>query len=128
VRDTRIAWAAGLFDGEGCIGFWNSGKAITLRVVSTDRGTVDAIAATFGHGTVRARGPRAGRIPSFVWFSGAQTNVAEALRLMLPHSVTKAAEIQIALRYLDNLMPAAEARGALRSYKTKGQRRYRAVV
>lgn len=51
--DLDVAWAAGLFEGEGCIGFSNRFSAPSLRLSMVDRDVVERFAAIIGIGIVR---------------------------------------------------------------------------
>ncbi len=57
-----IAWAAGLFEGEGCIGYWSRKCSATL--VTTDRDVLDRFVAVVGLGAIE-KNPRLSRVGSF---------------------------------------------------------------
>lgn len=67
----NIAWAAGLFEGEGCASFRSSHRtkrSFDLALASTDEDVVRRFLATVKHGTIY--GPKWGRRstkPYWVW-------------------------------------------------------------
>jgi hypothetical protein len=81
----EIAWAAGLFEGEGCITL--SGKAVAVRLVNTDEEVVQRFAEVIGFGTVYGPYSRQyesdgwKRRPRWVWV-GLNEDAYEALALM----------------------------------------------
>lgn len=126
--DLRFAACAGLFDGEGCIGMYpvKNGYVVTLRVSMTRIETLERMNALFGAGTLKKYGPRPGRMPYWVWFCGAKSDVTRILKQLKPHLDLKAHEASLALDFLesDNLTPAqqrriydAMARGKVRKRK-----------
>lgn len=50
----QLAWAAGLFEGEGCVGFYG-GKQPVASISSTDRDVVERFRDIFGFGTIRTK-------------------------------------------------------------------------
>jgi hypothetical protein len=63
----RLAWAAGFFEGEGCIATRSEG--IGLQVTQADVECLARLAAIFGFGTVRSirAGGSLGKKPLFIW-------------------------------------------------------------
>ena len=51
--ETEIAWAGGLFEGEGCIGIVSGQRQPRLQLVSTDEDVVRRFADAVGWGNVR---------------------------------------------------------------------------
>ena len=108
--DTEVAWAAGLIDGEGCI-FINKSKYVAasrqvtptfrlvLKVTMGCRKTVERLRDIFGVGTVQNHVPRGERVnASYSWIcQSAQARTV--FELIKPHAVTKAAELDVALRF-----------------------------
>lgn len=94
VSDADIAWAAGLFEGEGCIGiWWPPSKAehwkhpqIRLSVAMTDRDVVEEFCRVVGCGTVgpekRLRPPQTKTV--HVWTIGNRDDVERILLALLP--------------------------------------------
>ncbi len=86
--DLAVAWAAGLFEGEGCITLSpqkSGGYQRSLTMVSTDRDVIDRFRAVFGVGSIR---PRLGRDPrhkqQWQWRVDRWEDLEPTLRLMLP--------------------------------------------
>lgn len=127
MTDLQLAWAAGLFDGEGCISTRDSPRLlhlrVTLRLAMTAERAVRAFRAAVGVGTVRAGRPRAGRLQSFLWCCTHSLEVPVVLGLLKPHLVAKNEEALIAYRYCTLIAPTTaeqeEIRARLLSFKTK---------
>jgi hypothetical protein len=134
--DIDIAWAAGLFDGEGSIGENHFddryGCKIILRVAMTHEAAIQRIASIFPYGSVRPRSARGVRLPYFAWCIANQGLVGYALIKMRPHLTVKAAESDLSLQYLGLYDPTREQSAtfsrALRSHKTKGACHVRKVA
>lgn len=87
-----VAWAAGLFEGEGC---WNayvrpSGKVqMQVKVGMTDQDVVERLCRIMGCGTVVRSHSRAhrerGDKPLFTWSVYEAERVREVIHLLLPH-------------------------------------------
>ena len=110
-RQTRVTWAAGFFDGEGCIGItrdvrpastrWRGGSVrhrLRLEVDQIDMAPLLILKELFG-GALRARGARAESCnPIYEW--KAHEALAEtALREMLPCLVVKQRQAELALEF-----------------------------
>ncbi len=88
----EIAWAAGLFEGEGC---WNvytrkSGKLqVQARLTMTDRDVVERFASIIGCGSTRASHTPSARArgdkPLTEWYVYEAERVREVIRLFLPY-------------------------------------------
>jgi hypothetical protein len=103
----RSAWAAGFFDGEGCVSIWrrNTGGKVyysmKLDMYQVDKAPLDIFVLLFG-GTVRPR-PRPPSLNTnsrdgWVW-SQSGHGAAETLKIMLPHMVCKRAQAEIAIEF-----------------------------
>lgn len=89
----EIAWAAGLFEGEGCITMrtknWSSkgyGQA-RLKLVMTDEDVVRKFSAIIGIGTVREsdREVKRGYKMQWEWCIGSRAGVSAVLELLYPY-------------------------------------------
>jgi len=87
--EQEIAWAAGLFEGEGCLNSYarkgKGSRGVQVRLAMTDRDAVDRFAAIVGVGSVH--GPRikkAGQKPIFEWYVQDATEVQQVIELLLP--------------------------------------------
>ena len=52
INRENLAWAAGIFEGEGCFSFMKSSRAISACVVSTDKDVLDGFCKVIGFGRV----------------------------------------------------------------------------
>ena len=83
-----MAWAAGLFEGEGCIAAHKRGKrgsGIQLRLGMTDRDAVQRFAAVVGAGTIykpRRKRPHEKQLHDWALYESAE--VVRVLELLLP--------------------------------------------
>lgn len=104
----RTGWAAGFFDGEGCISIArrrHKGKAyysLKLDMFQVDRTPLDIFVLTFG-GSIRARpiSPYATFATSrdgWVWCQCGHP-AAETLKAMVPYLVVKRAQAEIAIEF-----------------------------
>ena len=48
----KLAWAAGLFEGEGCFYINEKGKYVNATVTSTDKDVLDAFLQVIGFGKI----------------------------------------------------------------------------
>lgn len=83
----EIAWAAGLFEGEGCISFLtrSEGRPI-LNLTSADKDVVSQFHAVVGCGTITSRPPaREGWKPTWRWYCGAAAEVLAVLGAFWPY-------------------------------------------
>jgi hypothetical protein len=131
-QDADIAWAAGLFDGEGSIGTMQSDQRyrqrITLRVVMTSRFGIERMHRIFPYSPIRTAPARGVRLPVFIWSCTHIGYVTYVLLMLQRHLTVKRQEAELALQYLANLSPTAQDNAvivtALRACKSKpGQQR-----
>jgi len=97
MKKTEIAWAAGLFDGEGTVGAYRrwgekSAFAVMLRIGMTTRRDVARFARIFS-----LRIYKNGRM-YFVALRSQRTG--QVLRILRPFSTGKRAQMELALRIL----------------------------
>jgi hypothetical protein len=84
-REAELAWAAGLFEGEGWIG--PKGARAGMSLSMTDEDVVERFAAVVECGTVSGPWVRTGhpeRKPMFSWQASGRADVARLLDLFLP--------------------------------------------
>jgi hypothetical protein len=83
----QIAWAAGLFEGEGCIGF-TARNSVALTVHTTDRDVLARFVEIVGTGSIyeikRTEEERAHLKPIYEWQSSDSRKVAPILTDLLP--------------------------------------------
>ncbi|HZO69391.1 MAG TPA: LAGLIDADG family homing endonuclease [Kribbellaceae bacterium] len=90
MKATEIAWAAGLFEGEGCITIFEQKQnvlpLIRLSVQMTDRDVLERFCRIVECGRVQVahRAPRGNRKPTFGWSIGNRPDVERILLEFLP--------------------------------------------
>lgn len=83
-RELEIAWAAGLFEGEGTI-HSQYGRLLTIALSSTDKDVIDRFHKIAGVGTVSgSQPPKTPRKYIYIWFVGGD-NAASLLKELLPY-------------------------------------------
>lgn len=92
MRDVDIAWAVGLFEGEGCIGIWKTQKGrklplIRLSLEMTDRDVVERFCEVVACG--RVTGPHVykrptNRKPTYGWLISNRADVERILLMFQP--------------------------------------------
>lgn len=90
--ESQVAWAAGLFEGEGCIAFHSyklkdGSQRPRLVLKMTDEDVIRSFHEIVGHGTVRLDtwGHRTrGEKVVYEWQAGSQKDVAAVLSLLTP--------------------------------------------
>lgn len=105
-NDLQRAWLAGLFDGEGNVGFYRIGDRnarsgyvfrLVARISMTHAPTVRRVAELTGCGSIRRETERRRQAkPLYSWQSSCR-DARGFLSEILPFSVTKAEEIVLAL-------------------------------
>jgi len=113
---TKVAWAAGFFDGEGCIVIRKKLKRkadpehphnhfLFVHVSNTQRAPLDEFVALWGGGIViNHRRSEANSRPCWRWQSSTR-QAAAALRDMLPYLVVKREEAEVALAFQERRVP-----------------------
>ena len=136
---TAIAYAAGLFDGEGCVTITrqhnqrhgpSGGFHLQLRLNMTHELGVRRFREIVGVGTLNYHVPHDDvSLPTWMWFASRRDSAEMVLRLFREHLVVKAREADIALRFLQVTSIPERHRLFLecRRYKTKGLSRRRAA-
>lgn len=105
---TDLAWAAGIIDGEGCIGLHRHGGptknwwSLILKVTMGHEPSIRRLHDLFGEGSVQNQRPSRGQQHYNVAWSWLCTTrqVERVLAQVRPYLVTKAAEADLALEYL----------------------------
>lgn len=110
MKETDIAWAAGLIDGEGCVFINRSQRVLASRQVTPTfrlvlkvtmgcKATVERLRDIFGVGTVQNHVPRGARVnASYSWICQSHQAML-VFDLIRPFAVTKAAELDVARRF-----------------------------
>lgn len=81
----RIAWAAGLFEGEGCIVFNKVKACRRLTLVSTDLDVLEKFQRAVGAGNIRSRRVYGNRKPCWIWGVSRWPDVERTLKVFLPY-------------------------------------------
>jgi hypothetical protein len=81
--DTQLAWAAGLFEGEGCISVIPSGIRLYLSI--TDRDVIEKFASIVGGNITKATTDYRRTKPLHRWAQGKQEEVIRTLTLLWPY-------------------------------------------
>jgi len=112
LSDTDRAYAAGLIDGEGCIGLYNTRTRkerraayyqLTVRVAMRSGAPILWLQSRFGYGTTTShnKGSKAADVFYYVW--QARNRQAETvLREILPYLVEKAPQARLALEFCEH--------------------------
>lgn len=110
IKRADLIWAAGLFDGEGCIslsqrspqrfnGAINYNYTVILKVTMCHRPTVERLHRMFGAGTIhRQRVQKSHYSRPWIWFCN-RTNAEFVLRQIRPWLFTKASEADLAMEF-----------------------------
>ena len=93
----RLAWAAGFFDGEGCI-LVMGGTQLCMSVTQVDRAPLDRLTEILG-GRVHGPRPNRGFRPIFEWKIASSPGVVQALRHLLPFLTCKHAQAVAAIGF-----------------------------
>ena len=100
MKDTDLAWAAGIIDGEGCL-YISKSQALYLRVSMTDYPTVKRLHTMFAVGVFDLaikRGVGNWR-STYSWICAAK-DTRTVLLLVRPYLFTKLDQAEIALDYV----------------------------
>jgi hypothetical protein len=110
--EIEMAWAAGLFDGEGCIsigcvlptkrnGLRNRSYRLTVKVTMGCKKSVDAFHKIIGVGTVQPHVDKSDRVnQSWSWVT--MSRLAEvAIRKLFPYLISKVSEALVALELME---------------------------
>ena len=115
MQETDLAWAAGIVDGEGCIGLHrgeHSKTRVRLSVVNTDPRMLLRMHDMFG-GSVRPLTlykNKLARKPQWIWVLHGGPAVGKTLMLILPYMVCKSAQAEIVIEWSKTVLPAKMGR------------------
>jgi hypothetical protein len=93
--DTDIAYAAGFFDGEGCISISKNG-AVDVRVTNTAKNVLIKLQSIFG-GSIADRAQKANKVQYAYSFYG--ENAIEFIKLIKPYLIDKLPQAEAILEY-----------------------------
>lgn len=124
--DTRVVWAAGYFDGEGCAYCYsyNGGRGY-VKVSTCCRRSIRVFQELWG-GKITRRGPRTsgsvvGKKPVYTWRVGGET-ASRFAQAVLSYSTEKREQLELLMQ----IPVGVWGRG--RSILTPAQRRQRAAI
>jgi len=83
LTDPQIAWAAGLFEGEGCI-YHAGGTTYILQVAMTDKDVIDKLNTIFPGRLDITHAGKSYRKPLYRWRVGKREDVSYLLGKLLP--------------------------------------------
>ena len=98
--NTTTAWAAGLFEGEGCMYQTPQGYHY-IQLKMTDKDVVEKFRDWLGHGNINTEQPKGGKKLAYVIKVGKRDVVRRAVSAMLPYFGNRRA--YKALNILDDL-------------------------
>jgi len=100
--ETDLAWAAGLFDGEGTVGIYPSGKSghrLAVEIGNSHLVTLERFVELFGGRIYRIRSKRPQR-QMYQWSITERTKGTDFLYAIHPYSVTKRRQIWLAAEWV----------------------------
>lgn len=101
MNETDIAWAAGVMDGEGCIGYYQPHFYPLVQIAQVDRRMLDKMQELFGGSTylAKARSARRNCQPIFQWYLVCQ-GALDMLVIIRPYLVVKGEQADIVLEHV----------------------------
>lgn len=98
--EQEFAWAAGLFEGEGCIHYPVKEGGPQLSLAMTDEDVVRRFAATIGIGKIYTRDPYPGMRRVWTWQAARHKEVLPLIERLLPYlGVRRSLKAQAALMW-----------------------------
>lgn len=99
MKETDLAWAAGIIDGEGCI-YISKAHQLYLRVTMTDYPTVARLHTLFDVGTLHTETKPTKNSRIIYGWTCAAKDTGTVLLLIRPYLFTKLDQAEIALDYI----------------------------
>jgi len=112
IKETRLAWLAGIIDGEGVIGFYeipSNKTGVTyqnhIRVINSDPDIIaecdDIITTILGHRVTHGRDMRKDR-PHIYWYISInhQKDIIKVMSLIIPYMVGKKSQAELLVEML----------------------------
>ena len=104
-RYTDIVWAAGLFEGEGCIKKIARNRYRSITIAMTDNDVMERFVDVIGYGNLN--GPYLNKLstkPFWRWDCAKKSEVLRILKMFLPHLGKRRAEKAIeAITHLNEI-------------------------
>lgn len=108
LSDTDRAYLAGLFDGEGSIGYYSRkrpgrGHRLNVCIVNTDFRLLSWLRARIEYGVYRVRKPKRARDIKlkWEWMLDSKRHAKEFLDLIRPYLIIKADQVDLLLQLVD---------------------------
>ena len=113
--DYKLAWVAGLLDGEGSISYYNKSRpwlkkgawCLKIAISNTHHETLTEIQKIIGFGSISEHSPRKGQTRKVYDYRVEARSGEDFLKLVQPFSITKKVQIELALqaRYVQKNTP-----------------------
>lgn len=107
LTEAEKAYIAGVFDGEGCLGFYLHGKthAFCVIICNSDARLMNWLSSHLAFGNVEANRSNKGRFPThklmWQWKITRRQEVKAFLNAILPYAVIKRDQILLAIEHLN---------------------------
>ena len=91
ITETDVAWAAGFFEGEGCIKATKKGRFDAISLNNTDKDVIERFVDIVNYGNVNGPYKSGGRKhkptykPHWAWVVGKKSEVKRILEMFLPY-------------------------------------------
>lgn len=97
MKETDIAYAAGFFDGEGCISIANNGS-VDVRITNTSKEVLLKLESIFG-GSITNRAQKVNKTQYAYSFYG--ENAINFLKILKPYLIEKSPQVDTILEYYE---------------------------
>lgn len=103
MKETDLAWAAGIIDGEGCVSLYpvttRTGKSWVLRVCVSNTNPLicERLKEVFGDGNVYGRQPKNKRHKHVFHYEACSKKAERVLNAVLPYLVAKREQAKVGL-------------------------------
>lgn len=84
-KQSNVAWAAGLFEGEGCLTIRGPWKSAALSLSSTDLDVLERFREVVGEGSIIGPDVRGSNKPIWRWHVQGAAEVLVVIRLLEPY-------------------------------------------
>ena len=107
MKQTILAWVAGIIDGEGCIGAYPNrckrGMQLKLEVNNVDSRMTQKLYELFGGSHCMRKVPRPNECDLYTWNLGGR-RTGSVLRQILPYLVIKQEQAILAIEFADTIV------------------------
>ncbi len=104
LTETEKAYLAGIFDGEGNIGYYkaNGSHAIYVQITNTDSRVISWLVSRIDYGYVKTRKRHVNRKPVWEWLIRNRDNAIEFLNTIKPYLVIKLDQVDLLLSLMND--------------------------